>query len=100
MRVTPVACAMFALSACATASKFTIENRLEDLGLSSSRAACMADGLERRLTSSELRDFAIFTVQIEREPNPVALVNALSGIADEKIAGAVLASATSCVLFG
>lgn len=94
------AVAALAVSSCATVSKFTIENRLEELGLSSERAGCMSDELENRLTDSELSEFARFTVSLTARDNQLALLDALSSIQNAKIARAVGASGLVCILRG
>ena len=88
--------AFFVLSACATASKYTIEDRLRDLGLSRGQASCMADELGDRLNDRELRDFARFTDQITEPDSPNRVFAALNNISDERIARAVAASSLAC----
>lgn len=88
---------LFSLTACATASKFTIEDRLNELGLSRGQASCVADELDDRLNDRELRDFARFTDQITAPDRPSDLIRSLERISDEKIARAVAQSGVSCV---
>ena len=92
--------AVFGITACATASRFTIENRLEDLGLSRDMAECMADGLDDRLNDDELAEFARFTVTVSKRKDlgPMAVVQSLSDISNPRIAKAVLATGLACVI--
>ncbi|WOI53630.1 hypothetical protein [Parvularcula sp. LCG005] len=87
-----------ALSACSTVSKFTIEDRLQELGLSASRADCMADQLERRLNDRQLRKFADFTVTLTSKNSPFEVIDALGRISDPEIGGAVAASSVACII--
>lgn len=86
------------LSACATASRMTITDRLENVGLSRDRAACMASELDDRLNDEQLAKFARFTVDLDRADSPLDAVRSLRRIDDNRIAGAVTASAFSCAL--
>lgn len=89
---------LLAVTACATASKLTIADRLEDLGLSRDRSVCMADELDDRLNDDQLAKFARFTVRLEEADTALAAIGSLRQIEDAKIARAVTASAFSCAL--
>ncbi len=88
---------LLGLTACATASKMTIADRLQELGLSEDRAECMADELDDRLDDRELSEFADFTVTITKERGTGVLA-ALREIDNPRIAGAVAGSGVACVL--
>lgn len=90
--------AALSLSACATVSKLTIENRLEELGLSQERAACMAGELDNRLNDQELAEFAEFTVTLTTKSSRGGVISALRQIDNPRIAGAVAASGLSCLI--
>lgn len=97
-RITLLMAAAATLGACATASKMTIVDRLENVGLSRDRAQCMATELDDRLNDEQLAKFARFTVDLDRAEGPLEAVRALRQIDDNRIAGAVTASAFSCAL--
>jgi hypothetical protein len=86
------------LSACATASRFTIEDRLRELGLSREYSGCIADELAQRLDSRELNEFARFTVRITGGGDRDDIIRSLSDISNDRIARAVSAAALSCVI--
>jgi hypothetical protein len=86
------------LAGCATYSKLTIADRLENLGLSRDRSVCMADELDDRLNDDQLARFARFTVDLDRADSPLEIVGSLRSIEDNRIAGAVAASAFSCAI--
>ncbi|MEM6649456.1 MAG: hypothetical protein AAF603_04320 [Pseudomonadota bacterium] len=94
----PILGAFIILSACATASKFTIENRLQELGLSSKNASCMAKELDERLDDQELSEFAQFTVDLTRSNSSLGVIDTLSGVDNPKIARAVAVSGLACVI--
>lgn len=86
------------LAACATASKFTIENRLQELGLDNARSACVADELESRLNDRELAEFARFTVSLTGgQQRPGQVIESLSRISNDRIARAVVAAGGTCI---
>jgi len=89
---------VLALTACATVSRMTIADRLENLGLSRDRSECMASELDDRLNDEQLAKFARFTVDLDRASGPLDAVRSLRRIDDNRISGAVTASAFSCAL--
>lgn len=89
---------LISLAACATVSRMTIEDRLENLGLSRDRAECMATELDDRLNDEQLAKFARFTVDLDRASGPLEAIRSLRQIDDNRISGAVTASAFSCAL--
>ncbi|NNU16723.1 hypothetical protein HK107_10355 [Parvularcula sp. ZS-1/3] len=92
------ALAVLSATACATASKITIADRLENLGLSRDRSECMANELDDRLNDDQLSKFARFTVQLDKADSALQAISALRQIEDPKIARAVTGSAFSCAL--
>lgn len=98
LRFLACSCTLLVLAGCATYSKLTIADRLENLGLSRDRSVCMADELDDRLNDDQLARFARFTVQLDRSDSPLEAIASLREIDDNRIAGAVTASAFSCAL--
>lgn len=98
IRTLALGLSVLAMTACATASKMTIADRLENLGLSRDRSECMANELDDRLNDNQLAKFARFTVQLDRAESPLEAISSLRQIDDNRIAGAVTASAFSCAL--
>ncbi|MEM1380158.1 MAG: hypothetical protein AAGH41_05990 [Pseudomonadota bacterium] len=97
-RLTVGLCALVAVAGCATQSKLTIEDRLENIGLAPDRAVCMASELDDRLNDEQLAKFARFTVELDRATTTRDAIRSLRAIDDNRIAGAVAASAFSCAL--
>lgn len=88
--------AIFGLSACATVSKITIEDRLRDLGLNRAQASCVADELEKDLSDRQLREFAAFTDQISDPDGFGSVMEALGRISDVDTARALAGASVSC----
>ncbi|MBB5517382.1 hypothetical protein [Amphiplicatus metriothermophilus] len=100
MRV--IAAAAFAgLAACATLSaQSRIENRLMDLGLSESRAECLAGELADTLDRRDLKDVADFLDRLDRADTPRGVVETLRRIDNPRAAATVAAAAIACALSG
>ncbi|MGV6820553.1 MAG: hypothetical protein ACWA5T_08665 [Parvularcula sp.] len=95
-----IATALLAVSACATVATFTIENRLQELGLSQRSASCMADELDQQLNDRQLTDFARFTVTLTKRDNPLLVLDSLKSINDPDIQRAVATSGLICIIRG
>lgn len=98
IRTFALALSVLAMTACATASKKTIADRLENLGLSRDRSECMASELDDRLNDDELGQFARFTTQLDQSESALEAMQALRQIDDPKIARAVTGAAFSCAI--
>lgn len=98
IRTLALGLSLLAVTACATVSKLTIADRLENLGLSRDRSVCMADELDDRLNDDQLNKFARFTVELDRADTALEAISSLRQIEDPRIARAVTASAFSCAL--
>ena len=98
LRFGALAAALLSMTACASVSKMTIADRLENLGLSRDRSECMAEELDDRLNDDQLGKFARFTVQLESSETTLEALNSLRQIDDPKITRAVTESAFSCAL--
>lgn len=84
------------LGGCATAAKFTLEDRLAALGLPSGQAACMADQLDERLDSQDLQDLARYTLTLSRAQSPGGVLDALLQFDNPRAVVAIGQSGLSC----
>ena len=85
------------LSACVTAATMTIENRLEQIGMSPEIAGCMAGQLRDRLSSEDLQDVARYTVGLSRAETSRQALEALARIDNPRAVAAIGASGVSCI---
>lgn len=85
------------VAACATATRATLENRFEAIGVPPSTAVCMVDDLDRRLTDQELRALARHTFEVSRADTTLGAIRALMRIDDPRIVAAVGQAGVSCV---
>lgn len=85
-----------AVAACASSSKITIAQRLEDFGFAPDRSECIANELDDRLGDDELNQFARFLTEQERAETMLDRVVALRQIDDPKIGRAIAGSLFSC----
>lgn len=85
------------LVACTTVSKFSIENRLVELGFDRKRAGCWADELDKNLNSRELSEFAEFTGTLTRD-DAGEVAKSLGKISNPRIAKAVSLAGVNCLI--
>jgi len=89
------------LGACATLSPASrIQSQLVDLGISKSRASCIADELSDRLDRSDLNEVADFLDDINAAESAGGTIDRLAAIDNTRAAAAVAASAITCALGG
>ncbi|MEM9170234.1 MAG: hypothetical protein AAGC56_11335 [Pseudomonadota bacterium] len=97
--ITILAAAALAAS-CATAARYTIEDRLAALGLSDNQAECMGRELSDRLSSDDLQDVARYTLTLSRADTPGGVVDALRGIDNPRAFTAIGQSGLACIFAG
>lgn len=85
------------LCACATASKITLRDRFQSLGIPKDTAYCMVDDLEQELSNEDLSDLARYTVSLSRADTTAQAVNALLKIDNPRAVAAIGKAAFSCV---
>lgn len=85
------------VAACATLSpRSAIENRFVELGVSPSRAECLADDLDERLDRDELGNVADFLENLNEAGSAGGALDALLAIDDPNIAAAIARASVSC----
>ena len=85
------------LSACATAARYTLQDRFRAIGIPADTADCMVDELEERLSSEDVQDLAQYTLKLSRADSAMAAIRSLMSIDNPRAVTAVGASGISCV---
>jgi len=96
-RIICAAAAAIFLSSCATAARYTLQDRFRAIGIPSQTADCMVDELDQRLTDEDLQDLARYTLRLARADSTLAAVRSLMTIENPRAVTAVGRSAVSCV---
>jgi hypothetical protein len=85
------------LASCATAARYTLQDRFRAIGLPDQTADCMVDELEQRLTSEDLQDLARYTLQLSRSDSTFAVIRSLMQIDNPRAVTAIGRSGATCV---
>lgn len=84
------------LTACATSPRGAISDRFVDLGLSKERADCLAGDLADRLDRDDLQATSDFLTDLNDAGSAGGALDALLGIDNPQIAGAIAAASVAC----
>ena len=85
------------VSACATAARYTLQDRFRAIGLPAETADCMVGELDQRLSSEDLQDLARYTLTLARADSTLGAIRSLMQIDNPRAVSAVGASGVSCV---
>lgn len=85
------------LASCATAARYTLQDRFRAIGIPADTADCMVDELDERLSSEDLQDLARYTVRLARADSTLAAIRALMQIDNPRAVTAIGASGVACV---
>lgn len=85
------------LAGCATAARYTLQDRFRAIGIPADIADCMVDELDERLSNEDLQDLAQYTVRLSRADSTAAAIRSLMKIDNPRAVTAVGASGVSCV---
>lgn len=96
-RIIPAACAVMLLAGCATAARYTLQDRFRAIGIPADTADCMVDELDERLSNEDLQDLARYTVRLSRADSTLAAIRSLMTIDNPRAVTAVGASGVACV---
>ncbi|MEZ5894732.1 MAG: hypothetical protein R3C58_16505 [Parvularculaceae bacterium] len=96
-RIWLAAMAAVMLSACATAARYTLQDRFRAIGIPANTADCMVDELDQRLSSEDLQDLARYTLELTRADSTLAAIRSLMKIDNPRAVTAVGASGVACV---
>ena len=84
-------------SACATAAKYTLNDRFQAIGISPDNAACMVDRLDDTLTNDEINDLAKYTLRVSRAPSTAAAIEELLKFDNTRVVAEVGKAGFACV---
>ena len=85
------------LAACATAAKYTLNDRFQAIGIPTDVTTCMVDDLEERLSSEDLQDLARYTLSVSRADTTRAAIGELMKIDNPRAVTAIGRAGFSCV---
>jgi len=85
------------IAGCATAARYTLQDRFRAIGIPAGTADCMVDELEQRLSSEDVQDLARYTVNLARADSTFSAIRALMQIDNPRAVTAIGASGVSCV---
>lgn len=85
------------IAGCATAARYTLQDRFRAIGIPAGTADCMVDELDQRLSGEDLQDLARYTLSLARADSTLAAVRSLMTIDNPRAVTAVGRSAVSCV---
>jgi len=89
--------ALVVITGCATAARYTLQDRFRAIGIPAGTADCMVGELDQRLTDDDLQDFARYTLRLTRADSTFAAVRSLMTIDNPRAVTAIGRSAVSCV---
>ncbi|MEM9616453.1 MAG: hypothetical protein AAF936_00700 [Pseudomonadota bacterium] len=89
--------AMLVITGCATAARYTLQDRFRAIGIPDGTADCMVDEVDERLSDEDLQDLARYTFQLSRSDSTFAAVRSLMTIDNPRAATAVGRSAATCI---
>ncbi|MHA7872437.1 MAG: hypothetical protein ACX939_08820, partial [Hyphococcus sp.] len=84
-------------AACATASRYTLQDRFRAIGIPPNTADCMVDELDERLSDDDLQDLARYTLRLSRADTTAAAVRSLMSIDNPRAVTAIGASGVACI---
>ena len=96
-RIMSAALGALMLAGCATAARYTLQDRFRAIGIPADTADCMVDELDERLSSEDLQDLAQYTVRLSRADTTMAAIRSLMKIDNPRAVTAIGASGVSCV---
>jgi len=91
------ALAIMMVAGCATAARYTLQDRFRAIGLPAGTADCMVDELDQRLSSDDLQDLAQYTLRLARADSTMGVIRSLMTIDNPRAVTAIGASGVSCV---
>lgn len=89
--------ALITVTGCATAARYTLQDRFRAIGIPAGTADCMVDEVDQRLSDEDLQDLARYTLRLSRADSTFAAVQSLMTIDNPRAVTAIGRSAVSCV---
>ncbi|MEM9495870.1 MAG: hypothetical protein AAGA09_07690 [Pseudomonadota bacterium] len=87
----------FLVVSCATAARYTLQDRFRAIGLPAETADCMVTELDQRLSSEDLQDLARYTLSLSRSDTTLGAVRSLMAIDNPRAVAAIGRSGVACV---
>lgn len=89
--------ALAMLASCATAARYTLQDRFRAIGLPDQTADCMVNELEQQLSSEDIQALARHTLQLSRADSTIAAIRSLMTIDNPRAVTAIGKSGVTCV---
>ncbi|WP_425408911.1 hypothetical protein [Hyphococcus sp.] len=84
------------LAGCATAARYTLQDRFRAIGIPADTADCMVGELDERLSGEDLSDLAQYTFRLSRADSTLGAIRSLMTIDNPRAVKAIGASGVSC----
>ena len=84
-------------TSCATAARYTLQDRFRAIGIPAETADCMVDEIDERLSDQDFQDLAQYTLRLSRAETTFDAVQSLMTIDNPRAITAIGASALTCV---
>ena len=97
IQVAGVSAALLMVVGCATAVRYTLQDRFRAIGIGAETADCMVDELEQSLSQDDLQDLARYTFNLARADSTAAAIRSLMTIENPRAVTAVGKSGVVCV---
>lgn len=82
---------------CATAARFTLEDRFRALGIPDQMAGCLVDEADARLDDQDLQALARYSLNVARQSTTIGTIRALTKIDNPRAARAIGEAGLVCV---
>lgn len=92
-----IGAALLMAAGCATAVRYTLQDRFRAIGIAGETADCMVGELEQRLSQDDLQDLARYTFELSSASSTGAAIRALMTIDNPRAVTAVGKSSVTCV---
>ena len=85
------------LASCATAVRYTLQDRFRAIGIPGDTSDCMVGELEGRLSREDMQDLLRYTLDLTRADSTFAAIRSLMRIDNPRAVTAVGESGVACV---
>jgi|GEM_PF-1106724 len=95
-RIAGAMAALLLVIGCASAVRYTLQDRFRAIGIGAETADCMVDDLEQRLSQDDLQDLARYTFELSRADSTLGAIRSLMTIDNPRAVTAIGKSGVSC----
>ncbi|MEM6414125.1 MAG: hypothetical protein AAF720_05655 [Pseudomonadota bacterium] len=85
------------IAGCATAARYTLEDRFQAIGIPEKTSVCMVDELDESLNDNDLTALAKYTTRISRASSTTAAIQELVKIDNPRAVAAIGQAGFTCV---